>query len=97
MRIEKHVLIDFLSGSGVGEKCMSCGASNSKAAFIENPDNLNDQRIMEFFLPGGREGIKIGLVSIYCGSCGFVAFYAADVLVEKIRSRSGGLPSGSGI
>jgi hypothetical protein len=71
MRFEKHAFLDHLEARGAKSACPFC-ACESWNMPIENPDDLQDQRIMEFALSRAAGRIAVPVVAMICANCGFV-------------------------
>lgn len=84
MRLEKHELLDRLEALGARLECSCCGTT-SWNLFIEEPGNLEDQRIMEFGLRRLAGGISVAVVVLVCGRCGFLRLHSVDHLIGAGR------------
>lgn len=85
MRLEKHELLDRLEALGARLDCPCCGTT-SWNLFIEEPENLENQRVMEFALRRLAGGISVALAALVCGRCGFVRLHSVDHLIGAGRS-----------
>lgn len=81
MRLEKHAFLDHLHARGAKLACPFC-ACESWSMLIENPDDLEDQRIMEFSLRRAAGNIAIAVVVMICENCGFVRPHSADKIIR---------------
>ncbi|MBL8300637.1 MAG: hypothetical protein JNN30_20045 [Rhodanobacteraceae bacterium] len=81
MRLEKHAFLDHLESRGAKLACPFC-ACESWNLLIENPDNLQDQRIMEFSLQRAAGRLAIATVVMVCANCGFLRQHLADKAIS---------------
>ena len=81
MRLEKHAFLDHLESRGAKPACPFC-ACESWNMLIENPDNLNDQRIMEFALSRVAGRIAVPVVAMICANCGFIRLHSVESAIR---------------
>lgn len=81
MRLEKHRFLDYLEAHGAKPACPFC-ACEAWNMLIENPDDLMDQRIMEFSLQRTAGHIAIAIVVMICANCGFVRQHLVDKVIH---------------
>jgi hypothetical protein len=81
MRLEKHKFLDHLEARGSRIGCPCCDTT-SWEMLIEEPVNLQDQRVMEFGLARLAGGLAVAVVAMVCGNCGFVRMHSVDKLIQ---------------
>lgn len=82
MRLEKHKFLDHLAARGASLKCAFCG-NESWEIIIEDPIDIQDQRIMEFAMERIHGGMKVGVVAMVCSNCAFVRMHAVGKTIQQ--------------
>ena len=82
MRLEKHKFLDHLEAKGSTLACPCCSCT-SWEMLIEEPVQLQDQRIMEFALVRLAGGIAVAAVAMVCSGCGFVRMHSVEKAIQS--------------
>lgn len=81
VRLEKHKFLNYLEANGSNMACPYCSCE-SWEMLIEDPVNLQDQRIMEFSLRRLTGGISVAAVVMVCGGCGFLRMHSVEKAIR---------------
>lgn len=81
MRLEKHKFLDHLEEKGSNLACPCCSCK-SWDMLIEDPVNLQDQRIMEFSLRRLAGGLAVAIAVMVCSNCGFLRMHSVDKAIQ---------------
>lgn len=82
MRLEKHRFLEHLEAKGAKLACPCCSCT-SWEMLIEDPLDLQDQRIMEFSLRRLAGGIAVAVVALVCSDCGFVRLHSVAQAIQS--------------